>query len=70
MSLTESAAAAMLTAAVVVDSPIDVHEPRWDDQTRGRDLYTQLVISLLVGLSAFFSFCVRLCGTQESMEYL
>ncbi|XRM39739.1 hypothetical protein ABZX51_003081 [Aspergillus tubingensis] len=58
MSLTESAAAAMLTAAVVVDSPIDVHEPRWDDQTRGRDLYTQLVISLLVGLSAFFSFCV------------
>lgn len=65
MSLTESAAAAMLTAAVVVDSPIDVHEPRWDDQTRGRDLYTQLVISLLVGLSAFFSFCVSLCGTQE-----
>lgn len=61
MSLTESAAAAMLTAAVVVDSPIDVHEPRWDDQTRGRDLYTQLVISLLVGLSAFFSFCVSLC---------
>ncbi|KAI3085617.1 hypothetical protein CBS147343_2513 [Aspergillus niger] len=58
MSLTESAAAAMLTAAVVVDSPIDVHEPRWDDQTRGRDLYTQLVISLLVGLSAFFSFCI------------
>ncbi|OOF95878.1 hypothetical protein ASPCADRAFT_207209 [Aspergillus carbonarius ITEM 5010] len=58
MSLTESAAAAMLTVAAVVDSPIDVHEPRWDDQTRGRDLYTQLVISLMVGLGAFFSFCV------------
>ncbi|PYH99927.1 glycogen debranching enzyme [Aspergillus ellipticus CBS 707.79] len=58
MSLTESAAAAMLTVASVVEGPIDVHEPRWEDQTRGRDLYTQLVISLTIGLSAFLSFCV------------
>lgn len=60
MSLTKSAATAVLSvAAVVSDTPGDGHPPRWDDQTRGqRDLYTQLVVSLAVGLSAFLAFCV------------
>lgn len=63
MSLTQSAATALLTTiAFVVEEPADPgtpREPPWDDQTRGqRDLYTQLVISLALGLSAFFSFCV------------
>lgn len=63
MSLTRPVATALLsTAAFIVDEPADPgnpHEPKWDDQTRGqRDLYTQLVISSAVGLSAFFSFCV------------
>ncbi|KAE8419432.1 glycogen debranching enzyme [Aspergillus pseudocaelatus] len=35
------------------------HEPTWGDQAKGqRDLYTQLIISLTLGLSAFLSFCV------------
>lgn len=55
MSLTQSAAAAMLT---VVDAPIEVHEPSWGDQTDSRDLYTQFVISLTIGLGAFLAFCV------------
>ena len=39
-----------------------IHEP-WRDQTRGqRDLVTQLVISSVLGLGAFFSFCVCLCS--------
>jgi hypothetical protein len=60
MSLTEAAAAAMLTAVVEGDRPGGGHEPTWGDQARGqRDLYTQLVISLALGLSAFLSFCVR-----------
>lgn len=60
MSLTSSAAAEILTAAaVVIEKPDDPHEPRWGDQTRGqRDLYTQLVLSLALGLTAFFAFCV------------
>ncbi|KAE8152417.1 glycogen debranching enzyme [Aspergillus avenaceus] len=54
MSLTETAAAAILTAAVTDDRP-----PNLGDPSRGqRDLYTQLVISLALGLSAFLSFCV------------
>lgn len=36
-------------------------ERRWEDQTKEqRDLYTQFVISLALGLGAFLSFCVRL----------
>lgn len=60
MSMTEAAAAAIITAAVINDKPGGGHEPTWGDQTRGqRDLYTQLIISLTLGLSAFLSFCVR-----------
>ncbi|KAF5866169.1 hypothetical protein ETB97_000703 [Aspergillus alliaceus] len=59
MSLTVAAAAAMLTASVESDNPGGGHEPTWGDPTRGqRDLYTQLVISLALGLVAFLSFCV------------
>lgn len=33
---------------------------QWQDQVSGqRDLYTQVVIALAMGLSAFFGFCVR-----------
>lgn len=36
------------------------HTGDWRSQTDGgRDLATQLVLSILLGLSAFFSFCVR-----------
>ncbi|KAK1143431.1 hypothetical protein N8T08_006759 [Aspergillus melleus] len=60
MSLSESAATAVLSvAAVASDTPGGGHQPRWADQTKGqRDLYTQLVISVAVGLSAFMAFCV------------
>lgn len=62
MSLTQSAATAVLTAATMMmdepDDPGKPHEP-WSEQTnRQRDLYTQLVISSFLGLSAFFAFCV------------
>ena len=60
MSLSESAATAVLSvAAVASDTPGEGNQPRWADQTKGqRDLYTQLVISVAVGLSAFMAFCV------------
>ena len=33
--------------------------PQYQDRTKGqRDLYTQIVISSLLGLSAFLTFCV------------
>ncbi|EAU35327.1 conserved hypothetical protein [Aspergillus terreus NIH2624] len=62
MSLTQSAATAVLTAATMMmdepDDPGKPHEP-WSEQTnRQRDLYTQLVISSFLGLSAFFAFCI------------
>lgn len=45
-------------ARALGDNPGNNHDP-WPGQTRGqRDLVTQLVISLVLGLSAFFSFCV------------
>ncbi|KAE8140755.1 glycogen debranching enzyme [Aspergillus pseudotamarii] len=59
MSVTESAAAAIITAAIKNDKLGGGHEPTWGDQAKGqRDLYTQLIISLTLGLSAFLSFCV------------
>jgi hypothetical protein len=62
MSLTQSAATAVLTAATMMmdepDDPGKPHEP-WSEQTnRQRDMYTQLVISSFLGLSAFFAFCI------------
>lgn len=58
MSLTASAATAALT--VLADKPDDDGgETRWADQTRyQRDLYTQFVISFVLGLAAFLTFCV------------
>ncbi|KAF9884651.1 hypothetical protein FE257_001404 [Aspergillus nanangensis] len=61
MSVTDSAVAAMLTAATFMADEPKPGEPgrTWDDQTRGqRDLYTQLVVSVALGLCAFLSFCV------------
>ena len=56
MSLTQSAAAAALTVASGgKDKHRKPHEPSHD-----RDLYTQLVISIVLGLGAFLSFCVCL----------
>ncbi|KAL4763497.1 putative glycogen debranching enzyme Gdb1 [Aspergillus foveolatus] len=63
MSLTESAVAAMATALTVANhhgtnNGTDDDGPgrKWDDQLKG-DLYTQLVISLALGITAFLSFC-------------
>jgi hypothetical protein len=63
MSLTESAVAAMATAVTVAshhgtNNGTDDDGPgrKWDDQLKG-DLYTQLVISLALGITAFLSFC-------------
>ena len=37
----------------------DDDSPRWQDQADGqRDLYTQIVISMALGLGAFLTFCV------------
>ncbi|KAE8383736.1 hypothetical protein BDV26DRAFT_250688 [Aspergillus bertholletiae] len=60
MSSTLSAAAAILTVAAAGDDNDNPDGHRgYQDPTRGqRDLYTQLVISLALGLSAFFSFCI------------
>lgn len=58
MSFTASAATALFT--VLANDPED-DDPgrRWGDQTKeSRDLYTQFVISFVLGLGAFVSFCV------------
>ncbi|KAL4741058.1 glycogen debranching enzyme [Aspergillus similis] len=63
MSLTESAVAAMATAVTFANhhgtnNGTDDDGPgrKWDDQLKG-DLYTQLVISSALGITAFLSFC-------------
>ncbi|KAI9367985.1 glycogen debranching enzyme [Aspergillus egyptiacus] len=63
MSFTESAARAALTAVAVASNGTgdggDEPGRKWEDQTQGhRDLYTQLVISLALGSTAFLSFCL------------
>lgn len=59
MSLTESAVTALGTVAAATAVETGDHGRRWTDQTKNqRDTYTQLVISLVLGLSAFMSFCV------------
>ena len=41
----------------------DGRERRWGDQTsEQRDLYTQFVISIALGLGAFLAFCVCISG--------
>jgi archaellum biogenesis protein FlaJ (TadC family) len=43
----------------VVAATVTSNEPKWEDQTRNqRDLYTQFVISISLGLSAFIAFCI------------
>lgn len=61
MSLAESAATAVhvIASSTATNRPGGVHEP-WQRQTKSqRDLYTQLVISSVLGLGAFLAFCVR-----------
>ncbi|KAL4802788.1 hypothetical protein BDV18DRAFT_146578 [Aspergillus unguis] len=58
MSFTEHSVAAMVTAVPFAHNDTDHEGPgrRWEDQIKG-DLYTQLVISLALGISAFLTFC-------------
>lgn len=59
MSATAIAATAVLDVAPAMATHNRTGEPRWEDQARGqRDLYTQFVISVTLGLSAFLAFCV------------
>jgi calcium permeable stress-gated cation channel len=56
-------AAATAAKAILTNTDSDgnnrTRDPRWTDQTRDqRDLITQLIISVLLGLSAFLAFCV------------
>ena len=45
----------------------DGRERRWGDQTsEQRDLYTQFVISIALGLGAFLAFCVCLSANHPS----
>lgn len=72
MSLAESAATAVraVASSTVTNQPGSVHEP-WRDQMRGqRDLYTQLVISCVLGLGAFLSFCVCSFGRGRGRKVL
>lgn len=72
MSLAESAATAVhvIATSTATNLPGGVHEP-WPDQMKNqRDLYTQLVISSVLGLGAFLVFCVCwffLKGEDEKM---
>lgn len=69
MSLASAATATLAVASAVATNNPGRSDPRWDDQTRGqRDLYTQFVISVALGLSAFLSFCVcRLLIKSEEL---
>ena len=60
MSLAESAATAVhvIASSTATNQPGGVQGP-WQDQLKNQwDLYTQLVISSVLGLGAFLSFCV------------
>lgn len=47
------------TTTAAVAATVTNKEPKWEDQTRDqRDLYTQFVISISLGLSAFIAFCI------------
>ncbi|KAL4782514.1 hypothetical protein BJX76DRAFT_289129 [Aspergillus varians] len=59
MSLTESAAATIVTAAIVANNGTGDEGRKRQDPIKGqRDLYTQLVISLALGITAFLFFCL------------
>jgi hypothetical protein len=59
MSLTETPLMALATVAAAAATETGDDSRKWADQTKNqRDIYTQLVISLALGLSAFISFCV------------
>lgn len=65
MSLTASTVATLASTA----DPGSGHDP-WQRQTRGlRDLYTQLVVSAVLGLSAFLAFCVRIPFSTLDIRY-
>ncbi|KKA20958.1 Uncharacterized protein T310_5012 [Rasamsonia emersonii CBS 393.64] len=59
MSATAIAATAVFDVAPAMATHDGPNEPRWEDQARRgqRDLYTQFVISVILGLSAFLAFC-------------
>lgn len=63
MSFTESAPAAMVTAVAFANNHTgDEGPPNPTDPVTGqRDLYTQLIISLGLGVTACLSFCVCRC---------
>lgn len=82
MSLSYAATATLAAASAVATDDPDGRERRWGDQTSGqRDLYTQIVISVALGMGAFLSFCVcifpwdglislsdRVIGTTTQMD--
>lgn len=67
MSFTESAVAAMVTAVTFANNHTgDEGPPNPTDPVTGqRDLYTQLIISLGLGVSACLSFCVCECPADS-----
>lgn len=69
-SLLPSVTATAIDAAfrpLATDEKGGKHDPNYQDQARGqRDLYTQIIVSSALGLSAFLTFCVRLPPTLES----
>lgn len=45
------------------------YDPREEASQGQRDLYTQLIISIALGLTAFIAFCVsrvRMCSCEQS----
>jgi Sec7-like guanine-nucleotide exchange factor len=73
MSLAESATTAVRIAAssTATNQPGGVHEP-WQDQLKNQwDLYTQLVISSVLGLGAFLSFCMDgvVCSPETTTQF-
>lgn len=64
-SLVRSVAWTATTSAVhalATDGKDDGDAPKYQDQARGqRDLFTQIAVSIALGLSAFMTFCVRFC---------
>lgn len=61
--------ASTATASAIHALATDGDAPKYQDQARGqRDLYTQIVISITLGFSAFMTFCVRLLVSPHPRE--
>ncbi|KAL3496478.1 hypothetical protein BJX62DRAFT_193332 [Aspergillus germanicus] len=58
MSFTQAAMAAVVTAAVTAADNGTHDEPDFDPTKKTRDIYTQLVISSALGITAFLAFCL------------